>query len=121
MEYKQAILIRTDLGMSKGKMCAQAAHASLEATLKVISTDKLLKKDIFKKWKDQGMKKVVLSVADKSMLFKYKDLAERDGIRTSAIKDAGMTEIAAGTFTAIGIGPDEVKKIDKITGNLKSL
>lgn len=121
MEYKQAILIRTDLGMSKGKMCAQAAHASVETVLKVIKTDKLLKKDVFNNWKDQGMKKVVLSVNDKSELFKYKDLAERSGIRTAAIKDAGMTEIPAGTFTALAIGPDEAAKIDKITGNLKSL
>ncbi|UCD04056.1 MAG: peptidyl-tRNA hydrolase [Candidatus Woesearchaeota archaeon] len=121
MEYKQAILIRTDLGMSKGKMCAQAAHASIEATLRVIKLDKLLKTDIFKNWKDQGMKKVVLKINSKEDLFKYKDLAERNSIKVSAIKDAGMTEIPAGTYTALAIGPDDSKKIDKITGNLQSL
>ena len=33
MEYKQVILVRTDIVMSKGKMAAQVAHASTEATL----------------------------------------------------------------------------------------
>ena len=43
MNYKQAIVIRIDLGMSKGKTAAQAAHASLEAVMKTISTDKIRK------------------------------------------------------------------------------
>lgn len=121
MDYKQVIVIRTDLKMSKGKMCAQAAHASLDAALKVMKTDKVLKSDIFKKWRSEGMKKVVLKVSSKELLFKYKDEAERNGIRTSAIKDAGLTEIPSGTFTALGIGPDKEDKLNKITGKLQSL
>ena len=34
MEYKQAILVRNDLKLPKGKMAAQAAHASVEAVLR---------------------------------------------------------------------------------------
>ena len=30
MSVKQVIVMRTDLGMRKGKMCAQAAHASMK-------------------------------------------------------------------------------------------
>jgi len=30
-EYKQVILIRTDLGMGVGKKCAQACHASVSS------------------------------------------------------------------------------------------
>ena len=121
MEYKQTILIRLDLGMSSGKMCAQAAHASLQAALKVIKSDKLFKKAVFEGWKSQGMKKVVLRVESKEELFNYKDLAERSGIKTAAIQDAGMTEIPEGTYTAVALGPDIAIKIDKITGNLRSL
>lgn len=121
MEYKQVILIRADLGMSKGKMCAQTAHAALESALKVMKSDKLLHKSTFEKWKDQGMKKVVLKIDSKEELFKYKDLAERNGIKTSAIKDAGMTELPPGTYTVLGLGPDEVPKIDSITGKLSPL
>ena len=32
--FKQAIVVRTDLGMGKGKLVAQCSHASLEAFLK---------------------------------------------------------------------------------------
>ncbi|MFX1531469.1 MAG: peptidyl-tRNA hydrolase, partial [Promethearchaeota archaeon] len=31
-EYKQVILIRTDLKMSTGKKCAQSCHASVSAS-----------------------------------------------------------------------------------------
>ena len=34
MAYKQVILVRKDLDLPKGKLAAQAAHASVEATLK---------------------------------------------------------------------------------------
>lgn len=37
------------------------------------------------------------------------------------MKDAGHTELPPGTITCLGIGPDDDKKIDKITGNLKLL
>ena len=33
METKQVIVIRKDLKMRKGKMCAQAAHASMKVIL----------------------------------------------------------------------------------------
>jgi len=35
--------------------------------------------------------------------------------------DRGLTEIDPGTITCIGIGPDEERVLDKITGNLKLL
>ena len=55
MDYKQVILVRTDLKMSKGKVAAQVAHASTEATLR--SDDQKIKA-----WRAKGMKKVVLKV-----------------------------------------------------------
>lgn len=32
IEYKQVILIRTDLGMSAGKKCVQSCHASVSSS-----------------------------------------------------------------------------------------
>ena len=37
---KQLIIIRKDLGMNKGKLAAQAAHASMGALLKAFEEDK---------------------------------------------------------------------------------
>lgn len=35
------------------------------------------------------------------------------------VKDAGLTQVKPGTVTALGVGPIEENKIDKITGKLK--
>jgi len=119
--YKQAIILRTDLGMSRGKMCAQAAHASLEAALKTQKTDKIHKTKILESWLKEGAKKVVLKVMSEAALIKLRDKAVRAGLRAALIKDAGFTELPAGTITALGIGPDKEEKIDKVTGQLASL
>jgi len=112
MEYKQVIVVRQDLKLPKGKMAAQAAHASVGALLKS-------HRDDIKKWQEQGMKKVVLKVKDEEELLDYKKKAEDAGLVVSLIEDAGHTVVKPGTITCFGIGPAPEQKIDKITGNLK--
>ena len=56
MRLKQTILVRADLKLPKGKLGAQTAHASVEATLR---SDK----DVVKEWRGEGMAKIVL-IAD---------------------------------------------------------
>ena len=120
-EYKQAILIRTDLGMSKGKIASQSAHASVTAVFRVQEADRVLNKDVMKTWNQQGMKKVVLKVSGKETLFKYKTEAEKAGLKCAVVKDAGLTELEPGTYTALAIGPEIETKIDKIVGKLEAL
>ena len=112
MEYKQVILVRQDLDLTKGKMAAQASHASVEAVLKS-------HKDDTAKWRQQGMKKAVLKVQDKKELLQYKQKAEDAGLVVALITDAGRTQLAPGTATCLGIGPDQEEKIDSVTGQLK--
>lgn len=119
--YKQAIIVRVDLGMSTGKLVAQATHASLESALKVMKRDSIFKSNIFDSWKKEGGKKVVLRVESESALKKLGADCIKLGLKCALIKDAGLTEIPAGTVTALGIGPDDEARIDKITGNLNSL
>lgn len=114
MPYKQVILVREDLKLPKGKMAAQVSHASVDATLK---SDK----KIVELWKKEGGKKVVLKVNDEKELFKYKIMAEDNGLKTALITDAGHTVLKPGTITCLGIGPDEEGKIDKISGKLKMM
>ncbi len=113
---KQAIVIRDNLKLSMGKMCAQAAHASLSSAM--ISMDK--KNDWFKKWKNQGQKKIVLK-ANLKMIKEIKKKANSSGIPNKIIRDAGLTEILPGTITGIGIGPAPEKQIDKLIGSLPLL
>ncbi|MFO7794473.1 MAG: aminoacyl-tRNA hydrolase [Candidatus Nanohaloarchaea archaeon] len=110
MDLKQVIVIDESLGMSKGKLAAQASHASLNAYKKV---DEDLRKD----WGSQGAKKIILDKGEKS----FQDLimgAERLNIPHYKVKDAGHTEVEPGTATALGLGPAESSKIDKITSEL---
>ena len=116
MSYKQVILARQDLKLPKGKMAAQVAHASVGA---VMESDKIENKEIVEKWKNEGMKKVVLRVPDLKQMNDYKLKAEEKGLVAVKISDAGRTVIKRGTITCLGIGPDEEKKIDEVTGELK--
>jgi peptidyl-tRNA hydrolase, PTH2 family len=112
--YKQCLIIRNDVKMSCGKRCAQAGHASIGA---YNGADKNLQKA----WLQEGQKKVVLKANGERTLFELKVLAERAGISTSLIQDAGMTEIPPGTITALGLGPAKSEDLDKITGTLSLL
>ena len=112
MNYKQVILVRQDLKLPKGKMAAQVGHAAVEAALK---SDK----EIIKKWRLKGQKKIVLKVNDEKELLKYLQLAKDSEIVTALITDAGKTVIAPGTKTALAIGPDDEDTIDNLTSNLK--
>ncbi len=112
--YKQVILVRVDVKLSKGKLAAQVAHASVAA---VLSSDE----KTVSAWDKQGMKKVVLKVRDKTELFKFQQLAKDANLVAEVITDAGRTEIAPGTVTCLGIGPAEEEVIDELTGELSML
>ncbi|MEW5997037.1 MAG: peptidyl-tRNA hydrolase Pth2 [Candidatus Micrarchaeota archaeon] len=114
MELKQAIVIRTDLGMGKGKLAVQVAHASLSAYKKVSPK-------IRDEWERTGMKKIVLKVNSESELFKYFEECRRAGIPCSLIQDAGLTQIPSGSPTCFGAGPWDAEGLDKILGRLKLL
>jgi PTH2 family peptidyl-tRNA hydrolase len=112
--YKQCLVIRNDVKMSCGKRCAQAAHASIGA---YNNADKSLQKA----WVSEGQKKVVLKANDERTLHELKVIAGQNGISSSLVQDAGMTEIPPGTITALGLGPAKTEDLDKITGTLTLL
>ena len=113
-DYKQVILVRDDLKLTKGKMSAQVGHASVETVLKSDKED-------VSAWRGQGMKKVVLKVADLTELNDFEKKAKKAGLVNAKISDAGRTVVEPGTVTCLGIGPDEEDAIDELTGNLKML
>ena len=114
MSYKQIILVRMDLKLPKGKLAAQVAHASVEATLR---SDKAM----VTAWRMEGMKKIVLKVDSKVELYKFKQFADDNDLTTAVITDAGHTVVAPGTVTCCAIGPDEEERVDNITKDLKML
>jgi PTH2 family peptidyl-tRNA hydrolase len=116
MEYKQAIILRSDLGMDKGKLISQGAHASIASAYRTMQKNP----EIFREWMS-SMKKIVLKVASEKELVELKVKAAKAKLVVEIIRDAGRTQIAPGSVTALGIGPDTDEKIDAITRDLKLL
>jgi len=111
---KQVIVLRTDLGMSTGKLVAQACHASVEAAYSA-STDAIAK------WRDEGQRKIVLKVSSVSELTELKDRCETTSLVHALVADAGRTELAPGTITALAIGPTDDRSVDRIVGSIPLL
>ena len=116
-EYKQVILIRKDLKMGTGKKCAQSCHASISSADLI----RIRNKEVWKKWKNAGQKKVILRVSGMEELKEIVLKLEKNNIPHFLIRDAGLTQLAPGTTTALDIGPAVSELLDKITGDLKLL
>jgi PTH2 family peptidyl-tRNA hydrolase len=108
---KQAIVARTDLGMGRGKLAAQVAHASLSAYEDTSPKDR-------RAWKGGGQKKVVLKASGEDELFRLADAAEREGLPNAVVRDAGHTQLDPGTVTALAVGPGPEDVVDRVTGDL---
>jgi PTH2 family peptidyl-tRNA hydrolase len=114
-EYKLVILMRKDLKMGAGKCAAQASHAAVGCAM--ASTKK--NPDNFKKWMCCAQPKIVLRVDSEQEIYDFKAIADAQGITNSLVTDAGRTQIAPGSVTCLGIGPEKASILDKITGELK--
>lgn len=138
-EVKQVIVMRTDLNMRKGKMAAQAAHASMKLIMDRMKYFEYAKEstvwDGFYIWQLEAWEseplhrwlhgvftKVVVGVGSEEELFEIQRKAEAAGILTALVTDAGRTEFhGERTNTCLAVGPEWSDKLDKITGHLKLL
>ena len=126
---KQFIIIRKDLNMRKGKIAAQAAHASMKVFFDMMkeniknndnSMEMTLKvtNPFMKDWIMGNFTKIGLSVNSEDELLAIYNQAKEAGLPCSLILDAGLTEFDGPTYTAVAIGPDELSKITPITSKL---
>lgn len=111
---KQAIVVDDSLKLPKGKLAAQAAHASIAAYLETEEYERAA-------WLEEGMPKVVLKAASREELMELYEQAVQKGIPASLIADAGRTVLPEGTITCLGLGPVEDEALDEVTGRLKLL
>jgi len=116
-EIKQVIVVRLDLKMSKGKLAAQVAHASVSSA----ESARVGWHKWWRTWMIEGQKKVVLKIKDKNSLIEIYNKASSQHLPVSLISDRGLTELEPGTITCVGIGPAPSKLIDKFTGILPLL
>jgi peptidyl-tRNA hydrolase, PTH2 family len=115
VETKLTLVMRADLGMGRGKIAAQAAHAAVAAALAGSGS-----RD-FRAWLRDGQPKVVLKVSGEDELYAIAERAHAAGLPVQVIHDAGRTQVAEGTPTCCAIGPAEASRIDAITGELSLL
>ena len=113
---KQVIIVRKDIKMNAGKTSAQVSHASLSAYKKCERENPELAQD----WESEGQKKVVLRVGSERELLSLYERMKKE-IPCALIRDAGHTQVEAGTITCFAAGPDEEEKIDRYTKDLKLL
>ncbi len=115
--YKQVIVFRTDLKLSKGKAAVQAGHAAVAAAEEARKHCK----EWWYKWLEEGQRKIAVKVKNEKELRALEEEAEELTLPHVLIIDRGLTEIPPGTVTCLGIGPGPAERIDKITGKLALL
>ncbi|KAK3680730.1 peptidyl-tRNA hydrolase PTH2-domain-containing protein [Podospora appendiculata] len=125
-ECKLVLVVRTDLGMTKGKIAAQCGHATLACYKSLL---KAAQKDpqgaaarLLRRWETHGQAKIALQTkGGEDDLLELMGTAHSVGITAEVIADAGRTQIAGGSLTVLGVGPAPRSEVDKITGHLKLL
>jgi PTH2 family peptidyl-tRNA hydrolase len=115
MTMKLIVTVRTDLGMGRGKLAAQVAHAAVAATLAGLGSADAVE------WLREGQPKVVLRVLTAEQLQDVADRAAAASLPVEVIRDAGRTQVSAGTLTCCAIGPADAERIDAVTGELSLL
>ena len=116
-DVKQVIVVRTDLGMGRGKVAAQVGHACVMGAEHVRRSHP----DWLEGWRLSAQEKVVLKVPGMRELSEVRAAALEVGLPCSEVTDAGRTQVSPGTTTCISIGPAPEDMIDRITGDLKLL
>jgi PTH2 family peptidyl-tRNA hydrolase len=123
---KQVIVMRKDLGMRKGKMIAQGAHASLKVVLDrgaVGATEAVITlTPAMAAWLGGRFTKVCVSVDSEAALDAVVERARAAGLPCALIVDAGQTEFhGVPTKTCCAVGPAWTDQVDAITGELPLL
>jgi peptidyl-tRNA hydrolase, PTH2 family len=125
---KQVIVMRKDLGMRKGKMIAQGAHASLKVLLDAGGPDPrgaaftISLDPAMATWLTGRFTKVCVSVNSEAELDAIVAKARAAGVPCALIVDSGATEFhGVPTKTCCAVGPAWTDAVDAITGGLPLL
>ena len=125
---KQVIVMRKDLGMRKGKMIAQGAHASLKVLIDAGAPDPRGERfaipidPALAVWLGGRFTKVCVSVDSEAALEAIVARARAAGVPCALVVDAGQTEFhGVPTKTCCAVGPAWTDEVDAITGGLPLL
>ncbi len=113
-EYKQVIVLRADLKMSRGKIAAQAGHAAVSAA----EETRKKRPEWWNAWLSEGQCKIAVKVGSKQELLDLERIVKELKLPSALISDRGLTELPPSTLTCLGIGPAPSHQLDKVTGKL---
>ncbi|XP_052889659.1 uncharacterized protein LOC128297978 [Anopheles moucheti] len=116
---KMVLVVRSDLGLKKGKIASQCAHAAVLCCMRASAGGP--GKNKLEAWLMQGQPKIVLRVDSLQEMHLLTERAEAIGVIAEIVRDAGRTQVASGTETVLGLGPDRSAAIDSLVGSLKLL
>ncbi|MCI4319546.1 MAG: peptidyl-tRNA hydrolase Pth2 [Thermoplasmata archaeon] len=108
------LVLRLELGLSPGKAAVQVAHAAV--MLAESARDR--RGEVYSEWLRAGQKKIVVTARTMEDLQELARQARARKLPSVLVQDAGLTEVAPGTVTVLGIGPGPAREIDPITGSL---
>ncbi len=115
--YKQVIVFRSDLKLSKGKASVQAGHAAVSAAEEARKRHR----EWWDEWIWEGQRKIAVKVKSEKELLALEEQSQELGLPCALIVDRGLTEIPPNTTTCLGIGPAPAEKMDRLTGRLPLL
>ncbi|KAL2680576.1 hypothetical protein Neosp_008178 [[Neocosmospora] mangrovei] len=121
-ECKLVLVVRTDLGMTKGKIAAQCSHATLACYKTLLRAPaNSPQRKILSRWERLGQAKIAVQVKSQDEMLELRRKARSLGLTAEVIQDAGRTQIEAGSRTVLGVGPAPRSLVDQVTGGLKLL
>ena len=95
------------------EMCIRDRVESLQRAKKTHSR-------MVQRWKEGSSRKICLAVDDETELEYFLGLVQEASLPFALIRDAGLTEVAPGTVTVLGIGPAPRHTMDSILSELKA-
>jgi peptidyl-tRNA hydrolase len=121
------LIVRHSLNMGTGKTAAQVGHAvdmickqqrklAVKNVTQALVGEELLQFYAFEEWDEHANRKVVLKADDQQFEKVKKELP-----LVYVVRDAGLTEIAAGSETVIGLWPNQKESFPKIIHRLQVL
>ena len=116
-EVKMVLVVNTELGMGKGKVAAQCGHAAV-ACFKAALVEE---PQLVATWERSGQTKVVVRGGGEESLLAVSKAGRQAGMLVAEVRDAGRSQVEAGSLTVIGLGPANNLLIDKVAGKLKLL
>jgi len=116
-QCKLVLVVRTDLKMSPGKISAQCGHATLACYKALVKKNPTL----VQHWERTGQAKIALKATSEDQLLELEAIAKSLNLCARSILDMGLTQVAEGSRTVLGIGPAPVELINQVTGALRLL